>query len=466
MGTLGNIKNEELGTMFILYDENGCGYMNLKGVEIELYPDYFTVVYGIIKLIEVFLLATEVLSKIDSQYNHFCVIGEHRIAQDILTITKGVDKNVSMGEIGKYVGTGLFNAPPSGLELEFDFHANVVVVGIVYHMLLVSTKGGKATLSKDAHIPYGSHHRFSTITQPRNSHNSINAHILFQPVLVCGNQLNIQDMPSLWLPRSFSEYANSPWPQIVQLVDVSVWVAAVLDSCAPKLWYKLGFIIEYHFDGAACFVSALVQELEKFGDACLFHEKQFIQWDPSGCFIVHVEVATIILHHFLDFNLEDKVCLHRGDSDMIHVVWIPCVLAWMIDNEGTINDIKAVEIMEKIKHKKIARLQYCFIVLDGSLVAKLVAFGVTKIVTYGCQFMHIIVRICGYTSQVKMERRKKWDPRRHGNMHTTTWSTKFKQWDTGKIGAVSNCYNLEDKVGFKGGDIVMNPPYWIGPNRS
>ncbi|XP_045788739.1 uncharacterized protein LOC123883844 [Trifolium pratense] len=445
-----------------------------------------------------------------------------------------------MGEIittlaiaqGKYVGTGLFNAPPSELELEFDFHANVVVVGIVYHMLLVSTKGGKATLSKDAHIPYGSHHRFSTITQPRNSHNSINAHILFQPVLVCGNQLNIQGMPSLWLPRSFSEYANSPWPQIVQLVDVSVWVAAVLDSCPKvtngftttcsaynmvlpmsvaeylqmtpngkhskkwdpggggvayffiskkvftqnakeanyileeRLWYKLGFIIEYHFDGAACFISALVQELEKFGDACLFHEKQFIQWDPGGCFIVHVEVATIILHHFLDFNLEDKVCLHRGDSDMIHVVWIPCVLAWMIDNEGTINDIKAVEIMEKIKHKKIARLQYCFIVLDGSLVAKLVAFGVTKIVTYGCQFMHIIVRICGCTSQVKMERRKKWDPGRHGNMHTTTWLTKFKQWDPGKIGVVSNCYNLEDKVGFKGEGIVMNPSYWIGPNRS
>ncbi|CAJ2628340.1 unnamed protein product [Trifolium pratense] len=204
-----------------------------------------------------------------------------------------------------------------------------------------------------------------------------------------------------------------------------------------RLWYKLGFIIEYHFDGAACFVSALVQELEKFGDACLFHEKQFIQWDPGGCFIVHVEVATIILHHFLDFNLEDKVCLHRGDSDMIHVVWIPCVLAWMIDNEGTINDIKAVEIMEKIKHKKIGRLQYCFIVLDGSLVAKLVAFGVTKIVTYGCQFMHIIVRICGCTSQVKMERRKKWDPGRHSNMHTTTWSTKFKQWDPSKIGVVT-----------------------------
>ncbi|PNY17370.1 hypothetical protein L195_g014112 [Trifolium pratense] len=269
IGTLGNIKNEELGTMLVLYDENGCGYMNLKGVEIELYPDYFTVVYGIIKLIEALLLATEVLSKIDSQYNHFCVIGEHRIAQDNLAITKGADKNISMGEIittlaiaqGKYVGIVLFNAPPSGLELEFDFHANVgtstfphdpyfndvvsalgvpramlnvVVVGIVYHMLLVSTKGGKATLSKDAHIPYGSHHRFSTITQPRNSHNSINAHILFQPVLVCGNQLNIQDMPSLWLPRSFSEYANSPWPQIVQLVDVSVSVAAVLDSC-PKV---------------------------------------------------------------------------------------------------------------------------------------------------------------------------------------------------------------------------------------
>ncbi|MCI12034.1 hypothetical protein A2U01_0033137, partial [Trifolium medium] len=124
----------------------------------------------------------------------------------------------------------------STLELGIQYYLlnNSIAEQLIKNVVVSGLGGGKATLSKDAHIPYGSHHSFSTITQPHNSHNSINAHILFHPVLVCGNQLNIQDMPSLWLPRSFSEYANSPWPQIVQLVDVAVWVAAVFDSC-PKV---------------------------------------------------------------------------------------------------------------------------------------------------------------------------------------------------------------------------------------
>jgi hypothetical protein len=158
------------------------------------------------------------------------------------------------------------------------------------------------------------------------------------------------------------------------------------------------------------------------------------------------------------YNLEEKVGLLRVDSDIIHVVWISCVLAWMIHNEVTINDIKAPESMENIKHKKIVRLHDCCIVLDGNLVAKVGAFGDTKIVTLvgnGCESMHIIVRPYGCTSQVKMERRKKWDPGWNLIMCITSWSSKFKQWDPGKICAMSNFYNLEDKVDFEGVGNVM-----------
>jgi hypothetical protein len=130
-------------------------------------------------------------------------------------------------------------------------------------------------------------------------------------------------------------------------------------------------------------------------------------------------IPSTISHEYWEYlknfyNLEDKVSLHRVDSDIIHVVWIPCVLAWMIYDEVT--TIKAVEIMEEIKYKKIVRLKYCSILLDGNLV---VAFGVTNI--NGCEPMHIIVRHCGCTSQVKMEKWKKWDPGGHVDMRTTTW---------------------------------------------
>jgi hypothetical protein len=97
-------------------------------------------------------------------------------------------------------------------------------------------------------------------------------------------------------------------------------------------------------------------------------------------------------------------------------------------------------------------------VLDGNLVAKVGAFGDTKIVTLvgnGCESMHIIVRPYGCTSQVKMERRKKWDPGWNLIMCITSWSSKFKQWDPGKICAMSNFYNLEDKVDFEGVGNVM-----------
>jgi hypothetical protein len=34
---------------------------------------------------------------------------------------------------------------------------------------------------------------------------------------------------------------------------------------------------------------------------------EFKLWDRGGCFIVPADVATVILHHYLNFNLEDNV---------------------------------------------------------------------------------------------------------------------------------------------------------------
>ncbi|XP_045811431.1 uncharacterized protein LOC123905753 [Trifolium pratense] len=61
---------------------------------------------------------------------------------------------------------------------------------------------------------------------------------------------------------------------------------------------------------------------------------------------------------------------------------------------------------------------------------------------------------------------KKWEPGGDGYYFHAEDSLQFKQWDPGKICVVINFYNLEDKVGFKGEGIVMNPPIWIGPNKS
>ncbi|XP_045792596.1 uncharacterized protein LOC123887338 isoform X1 [Trifolium pratense] len=61
---------------------------------------------------------------------------------------------------------------------------------------------------------------------------------------------------------------------------------------------------------------------------------------------------------------------------------------------------------------------------------------------------------------------KKWEPGGDGYYFHAEDSLQFKQWDPGKICVVINFFNLEDKVGFKGEGIVMNPPNWIGPNKS
>jgi hypothetical protein len=70
-----------------------------------------------------------------------------------------------------------------------------------------------------------------------------------------------------------------------------------------------------------------------------------------------------------------------------------------------------------------------------------------------------------YIPLMSRRKRTKWDPGGHLDMYASTRSSHFKQWDPGKICAKCNFYNLEDKVGFKGEGIVMNPPNWIGPNK-
>ncbi|CAJ2654896.1 unnamed protein product [Trifolium pratense] len=150
VGTLGKIKNEACGTMFILYDENSYRYMKLKGGRIELSHGYFLVVYGIIKLIEALLVANEVLSKISPLDNHFCGFGEHGIAPDNVAMTNGVGNNVSIGEIattleithGKSVCTGLLNAPS---WTNIEYHSFLVVLNvfeknIIFLKRLVGTK--------------------------------------------------------------------------------------------------------------------------------------------------------------------------------------------------------------------------------------------------------------------------------------------------------------------------------------
>jgi hypothetical protein len=53
------------------------------------------------------------------------------------------------------------------------------------------------------------------------------------------------------------------------------------------------------------------------------------------------------------------VVLHRVDIVILFMFIGYYVCSTDDSNEGTINDINVVEVMEKIKHKKIVRLQYC-----------------------------------------------------------------------------------------------------------
>ncbi|CAJ2631091.1 unnamed protein product [Trifolium pratense] len=62
---------------------------------------------------------------------------------------------------------------------------------------------------------------------------------------------------------------------------------------------------------------------------------------------------------------------------------------------------------------------------------------------------------------------KQWDP---GKFVIFSWQCQVDFWsileDVLDFLKTGRNHNLEDKVGFKGEGIVMNSPYWVGPNRS
>ncbi|KAK2448328.1 hypothetical protein QL285_007604 [Trifolium repens] len=53
-------------------------------------------------------------------------------------------------------------------------------------------------------------------------------------------------------------------------------------------------------------------------------------------------------------NIEDKIMSRGvGNNDMIHVVLVQCLSTNNLCNEKTMCDIKVVEMMEKIRHKRM-----------------------------------------------------------------------------------------------------------------
>jgi hypothetical protein len=97
-------------------------------------------------------------------------------------------------------------------------------------------------------------------------------------------------------------------------------------------------------------------------------------------------------------------------------------------------------------------------VYSGVFEEKVVGTSAAKIVTFVSKvvvIMYVTMGSYGYVTLVRRRKRKKWDPGWNLNMCIASWSSKFKQWDPGKICAKSNFYNLEDKVDFEGVGNVM-----------
>lgn len=121
-----------------------------------------------------------------------------------------------------------------------------------------------------------------------------------------------------------------------------------------------------------------------FGQGCLFGYIHWFSWRSLCCNFSSMQWVTPVPSPLSIGNIGRPfitlwvrlVFTGWVDSDIILFVWVPCVLAWMFHNEGTINDIKVVGI----KHKKIVRL-HCHILLDESLIEKVISFGVIKMVT-------------------------------------------------------------------------------------
>ncbi|CAJ2646399.1 unnamed protein product [Trifolium pratense] len=93
----------------------------------------------------------------------------------------------------------------------------------------------------------------------------------------------------------------------------------------------------------------------------------------------------------------------------------------------------------------------------GSKTSNFVLTKIVNLVTTLGEFMHIIVEPYDYTKPVRMQNGHQWDPGGDLRNYTAVMWSQFKQWDSGKICVVSNFYNLEDNVNFKGECIVMKP---------
>jgi hypothetical protein len=57
-----------------------------------------------------------------------------------------------------------------------------------------------------------------------------------------------------------------------------------------------------------------------------------------------------------------------------------------------------------------------------------------------------------------VEEEKQWDPGGHVNLYTKVISSPFNLCNQGKLVLAVKFYNLEDKVGLEGVDIVMSKP--------
>ncbi|KAK2375485.1 hypothetical protein QL285_076374 [Trifolium repens] len=284
----------------------------------------------------------------------------------------------------------------------------------------------------------------------------------------CYNDYHVFDWHIAWVCQivmkiSFAQMQDSPFVKHFYMFQ-EVYAATMLISYLD-FWYKEVFM-----------VSVLALPLYWFYVWCglvdMGHElvKMLREREGMRNLELTLGVTTLIQQLYLHFNLEDKVDF-KGDGNVrINDALTSCLITNMLYIEGIICDIKVVEVemMERIRHKKMLlssswsdALEFYHVQIMDSLEVDSLNSQIflTEVVKKS------IWTICNQFL-ISCAHFKQWDPGQHLEMCKTMWSFNFKQWDPGKI--CTKCsffYNLEDKVGFKGDSIVMNPPNWIGPNK-
>ncbi|XP_045807256.1 uncharacterized protein LOC123900015 [Trifolium pratense] len=129
----------------------------------------------------------------------------------------------------------------------------------------------------------------------------------------------------------------------------------------------------------------------------------------------------------------------KSHSNLLSLLWVLLNFSNNLDFKFSSSSCKLPCWIRKIRGK-----------VAGTGAAKIVSFA-SKVVV----FMNVTRESYGYIALVRWRKRKKWDPGWNLNMCIPCWSSKFKQWDLGKIYAMSNSYNLEDNFDFNGGSNVM-----------